>query len=193
MASEDFVYDLITGKWHGAFLDEYEPDQTHGGQRPKIRPVRKAVPKLRGDLFPHPLDIETNIKQIPVVNGPDLRILVPSKNIPGLDYQSTPWAKLQADERQTIEKLREQLETVEKEKGKLKKENRRLREEQEEREKREASQSADKVACKYCGAKQTPQKWTSNDGRCESCGETMDKYTSNNRQNRNGGSRKGGK
>lgn len=149
----------------------------NGGKRPVMLPMStKLVGSIAGKAvrFPYELDPEKNIKKFSSGEY-EIAFLIPTKDVFGLsksDLRSSLWYKLSGSEEDRVQELENQVESLEDEKGKLKKQLRNLRSEEDEREKGgSSSSSGNQLVCPDCGTPSSRTAWQNNGEICPSCGQ----------------------
>jgi len=160
------IVDLFFGNFHGRYAEKDK--KTGNGRKPVVRPTNS----FRTKIFDYPLQ-EKNIhrKQNQV-------LLIPTPDVNGLsesEYENTLWAQCQDGENESLQELKQDKESLEKEKNKWKSKAQDLMEEKEEREKGRQTSSVTRKKCGYCSETSTKSQWKSDDkndeGKCPECGK----------------------
>jgi hypothetical protein len=145
------------------------------GVRPVMMPIKQGLKGLfsfNAVRFPYRLDKEKNIRKISV-NDYEIAFLIPSRDVPNLtgnQFEDSIYFRLFGDNEGRIQELRDKVEGLEKDKGKLRKEIRELKEEEEEQNKGGSGSTRNSLQCS-CGASNPRSRWESNNGLCPSCGQ----------------------
>lgn len=180
IVQEYLILDFIKGEFHGGQKDL---DSDRDGIYPVVQPlatgkVDALLPAIKSkQKVNYALDKNKHILNVDDPEyGPPLKILRPSKDMPGVNYERTIWAQLFGaidDERQ---ELLEENKRLRKQVGELKKEIDRLEESQADQERRDSQPAAPQLPCPMCGNKATMETWKRNEGKCSQCGSVNKQF-----------------
>lgn len=179
-AKEDFVIDLITGDFHGAWTGDMEIGSS--GRKPVIRKqadnlLESILPFLaEEESYQYELDPQKNVLTIQTFSGNQIKILKPTEDIKGIDIQQTLWHKIKDEANKELKEKRRKVKDLKREKKKMQKKINELQEEKAEQDKESNSRQTKKKSCPKCGQSFAPQKWTSRNGVCPNCNHKWNKY-----------------
>lgn len=146
-----------------------------GGKRPVMIPIGKGISSgltKTAKRFPYELDEDKNIRKFSSGSF-EIAFLIPTKDVKDLsdtDRENSIWHKLSGSEDERVQELEKQKQSLEDEKGKLKKQLRNLRSEEEEQNKSSSSSKRSSgLTCPDCGQSNPRSSWERNQGQCPGC------------------------
>jgi len=173
-AKEPITHDLIEGRFDGAFVDVKH--MKDGRVKPVIREMATTLlefyfPFLLSErTFPYALDKEQDIVRFQIPGGHERVFLIPNSDIEGLNTDRTVWSRLSNEQQQRIQQLQDQLDTVKKEKAKIKKDlDSALEDEQEQKKGDSSGGSRRQMKCSVCKKASSARRWEQNGGACPHC------------------------